>query len=89
MNLIVLEHHSIQSIEHDYQLKQPTMDGVILPLNQQYREPKRMSKDDLPVSKVTTIILLLEPLAPIPVSVYTYSSSNLDEAHFQRHSIAT
>jgi len=42
-------------------------------------------RDDLRVSTVTTTILLFERSAPISVCVYTYSSSNLEEAHWQKH----
>jgi len=62
---------------------------VILPLNRQYREPMAKSRDELWVSTVTTTFLLFERSAPISVCVYTYSSSNLEEAHLRRHSTAT
>jgi len=66
----------------------PTMDGVTVPLNTAISTIKGEVGDDFHVSTVTTIILLFEWSAPISVSVYTYSSSNLEEAHFQRHSTA-
>ena len=48
-------------------------------------ENQRRSRDDLPVSTVTTTFLPSERSAPISVCVYTYSSSNLEEAHWQKH----
>jgi len=45
----------------------------------------KAKSDDLRVSTVTTTILLFERSAPISVCVYTYSSSNLEEAHWQQH----
>jgi hypothetical protein len=63
--------------------------GVILPLNRQYREPMVKSRDELQGSTVTTIFFLIERSAPISVCVYTYSSSNLEEAHLGGHSTAT
>jgi hypothetical protein len=88
IDLIEFEYNSYESMERGHQSKQPTMDGVILPLNRQYREPKVMSRDDLRVSTVTTTFLLSERSAPISVCVYTYSSSNLEAAHLRRHSTA-
>ena len=35
-----------------------------------------------------TTFLPIEPSAPISVCVYTYGSSNLEEAHMQKHSTA-
>jgi hypothetical protein len=63
--------------------------GVILPLNRQHREPMAKSRDELRVSTVTTTFLLFERSAPISVFVYTYSSSNVEEAHWQKHSTAS
>ena len=66
----------------------PTMDRVILPLNAAISWIKGEVRDVLRVSTVMTTILLFEGSAPIPVCVYTYSSSNLEEAHLQKHSRA-
>jgi hypothetical protein len=49
----------------------------------------KAKSDDLRVSKVTTTFLPIERSAPIPVCVYTYSSSNLEEAHLRRHGTTT
>jgi len=61
------------------------MDGVILPMNGQYREPKAKARDDSWVSTVMTTFLLIESSAPTSIGVYTYSSSNLEEADLQKH----
>jgi hypothetical protein len=45
----------------------------------------KAKSDDLRVSIVTTSFLPIERSAPISVCVYTYSSSILEEAHFQKH----
>jgi len=63
------------------------MDGVTLPLKEAISRIKAKS-DEFRVSTVTTTILLIERSAPIPVCLYTYSSSNLEEAHLQKHSTA-
>ena len=64
------------------------MDGATLPLNAAILRTKSAVRDDLRVSTVTTTFLPIEQSAPIPICVYTYSSSNLEEAHFQKHSTA-
>ena len=46
---------------------------------------QRRSRDDLRVSTVRTTFLPIERSSPISVCVYTYSSSNLEEAHLWRH----
>jgi hypothetical protein len=89
IDLIEFEYNSYESIERGHQSKQPTMDRVIIPLNRQYREPKAMSRADLRVSTVTTTFLPIERSAPASISVYSYSSSNLEEAHLRKHSTAT
>jgi len=64
------------------------MDGVTLPLNAVILRTKSAVSDDLRISTVTTTFLPIEQSAPIPICIYTYSSSNLEEAHFQKHSTA-
>jgi len=65
------------------------MDGATLPLNAAILRTTSAVRDDLRVSTVTTTFLPIERSAPISVCVYTYSSSNLEEAHLQKHSTAT
>jgi hypothetical protein len=64
------------------------MDGVTLPLKEAISKSKAKSRDDLRVSEVTTTFLPIERSAPVSVCVYTDSSSNLEEARFQKHSTA-
>ena len=51
-------------------------------------ENQRRSRDDLPVSTVMTTFLPIERSAPISVCMSTHSSTNLEEAHLQKHSTA-
>jgi len=77
--------HSYKSIERDHQPKHLQWTQWPYPWRRPYRNPKAKSRDDLRVSIVTTSFLLFEWSAPIPVCVYTYSSSILEEAHLQKH----
>ena len=53
------------------------------------REPKAKSRDELRVSPITTSRLLIERIPPTSIAVYTDTSSNLEEAHWRKHSTAT
>jgi hypothetical protein len=64
------------------------MDGVTAPLNAAISKTKGGVKRRFPSQHSYDYILLFERSAPIPVCVYTYSSSNLEEAHLQKHSTA-
>jgi len=64
------------------------MGRVTLPLDAAISRIKGEVRDDLRVSTVTTTFLPIERSAPYSVCVYTYSSSNLEEAHLQKHSTA-
>jgi len=76
------------SIERDHQPKHIQWTEWPYPWMPQYWKPKAESRDYSQVSTVTTTILLFERSALIPVCMYTYSSSNLEEAHMQKHSTA-
>jgi len=67
----------------------PTMDKVLLPQNAVISKTKGKVRDDSRVSTVMTTIFLFQQSAPIAVRVYSYRSSSLEEAHWQRHFEAT
>jgi len=51
-------------------------------------ENQGVVRRDFRVSTVTTTLLPIRQSAHISVCVYTYGSSNLEEAHLQKHSTA-
>jgi hypothetical protein len=53
--------------------------GWPYPWMSQYWQPKAKWRDTWQVSTVTTTVLPIEWCAPIPVCVYTHSSSNHEE----------
>ena len=54
----------------------------------QYRKPKAKSEMFYESEQLRLQSFYFERSAPIPVCVYAYSSSNLEDAHLQKHSTA-
>jgi len=76
--------HSYKSIECHYWPTHLQWTDCPYPWMPQYGKPKVKSRDDFKVNTVMTTMLLFERSAPIPVCVYTNSSSNLAEAFYSQ-----